>query len=235
MKLRKKANSILNSTIFNKVIMAVTGFILIAFIAGHALGNLQLYLGKASYNAYAHFLQKGIGELIWVIRVTLILSIALHIYTSIKLKFLNLGAKPDKYKVKNYIKSTIYSRTMIYTGILIFLFLVYHLLHFTIGTIMPEAYGQYENYGVMNLQIRQDVYQMVVMGFSNFRVSLSYILAVIFLGFHLTHSLQSGFQTLGFGGDKFTPLAIYISRITAIIITVMFLAAPLGVLFGLIK
>lgn len=235
MKLRKKTNSILNSTIFNKVIMAVTGFILLAFITGHALGNLQLYSGKAVYNTYAHFLQKGIGELIWVIRITMILSIGFHIYTSVKLKFLNLGAKPDKYQIKNYVKSTIYSRNMIYTGILIFLFVVYHLLHFTIGSIMPEAYGQYENYGVMNLQIRQDVYQMVVMGFSNIWVSISYILAVSFLGFHLTHSLQSGFQTLGFGGDKFTPVAIYISRIIAVIITVMFLAAPFGVIFGLIK
>lgn len=235
MKLRKKANSILNSTIFNKVIMAVTGFILLAFITGHALGNLQLYSGKAVYNTYAHFLQKGIGELIWVIRITMILSVGFHIYTSVKLKFLNLSAKPEKYQIKNYVKSTIYSRNMIYTGILIFLFVVYHILHFTIGSIMPTAYGQYENYGVMNLQIRQDVYQMVVMGFSNIWVSLSYILAVSFLGFHLTHSLQSGFQTLGFGGDKFTPVAIYISRITAVIITVMFLAAPFGVIFGLIK
>jgi succinate dehydrogenase / fumarate reductase cytochrome b subunit len=235
MKIRKKANSILNSTIFNKVIMAVTGFILLAFIAGHAIGNLQLYLGKAAYNTYAQFLQKGIGELIWLIRITMLVSVVLHIYTSVKLKFLNLGAKPEKYQVKNYIKSTIYSRTMIYTGILIFLFVVYHLLHFTIGTIMPSAYGQYENYGVMNLQIRQDVYQMVVMGFSNVWVAISYIFAVSFLGFHLTHSLQSGFQTLGFGGDKFTPIAIYISRIVAIIITVMFLAAPFGVLFGLIN
>lgn len=235
MKLRKKTNSILNSTIFNKVIMAVTGFILLAFITGHALGNLQLYSGKAVYNTYAHFLQKGIGELIWGIRITMILSIGFHIYTSVKLKFLNLSAKPEKYQIKNYVKSTIYSRNMIYTGILIFLFLVYHLLHFTIGSIMPTAYGQYENYGVMNLQIRQDVYQMVVMGFSNIWVSISYILAVSFLGFHLTHSLQSGFQTLGFGGDKFTPVAIYISRITAVIITVMFLAAPFGVIFGLIK
>jgi succinate dehydrogenase / fumarate reductase, cytochrome b subunit len=235
MKIRKKANSILNSTIFNKVIMAVTGFILLAFITGHAFGNLQLYIGKAAYNTYAHFLQKGIGELIWLIRITMIVSVVLHIYTSVKLKFLNLSAKPAKYQVKNYIKSTIYSRNMIYTGILIFLFLVYHLLHFTIGTIMPSAYGQYENYGVMNLQIRQDVYQMVVLGFSNVWVAISYVLAVSFLGFHLTHSLQSGFQTLGFGGDKFTPVAIYISRITAIVITVMFLAAPFGVLFGLIK
>jgi len=235
MKLRKKANSILNSTIVNKVIMAVTGFILLAFITGHALGNLQLYLGKEAYNTYAHFLQKGIGELIWVIRITIIISIVLHIYTSVKLKFLNLSAKPKKYLIKKYVKSTIYSRNMIYTGILIFLFLVYHLLHFTLGKIMPSAYGQFENYGVMNLQVRQDVYQMVVMGFSNIWIALSYIVAVSFLGFHLTHSLQSGFQTLGLGGDKFTPIAIYISRIIAVIITVMFLAAPMGVIFGLIQ
>jgi len=175
--------TIFTSTIFLKIVMAITGIILVGFIFGHAMGNLQLFLGKDVFNSYAHFLQKGLGEFLWLIRITLIVSALLHILISVRLKLLNLSAKPNAYAVKSYLKSTLYSRTMIYTGILVGLFLIFHLLHFTVGNIMPDAYNQYENYGIMNLEVRHDAYSMVIGGFSNMWVSITYILAVVFIGF----------------------------------------------------
>ena len=91
-----------NSTIFNKVVMAITGLILVGFIVGHALGNLQVFLGREVFNTYAHFLQSA-GELLWIVRLVLIVSVALHIITSLRLKFLNMAAKPEGYSVKGYL------------------------------------------------------------------------------------------------------------------------------------
>lgn len=239
-----------NSVIFNKVVMAATGFILVMFLLGHCLGNMQVFLGREVFNAYAHFLQVSSGELIWMVRIVMLISVVLHVYTSLKLKFINLAAKPEGYTVKRYIKSTIYSRTMIYTGIVIFLFATYHLLHFTIGVTNPE-YKQYvENYGpsVNNPFLeahglaeqstggmfeRHDAFKMVIVGFSNTWVSIFYIFAVIMLGFHLSHAIQSMFQTLGLSGPKLSPKLISLSKIIGLVLALGFASVPVAVLvFG---
>lgn len=225
--------SILNSTIFNKVIMAATGLILVLFIIGHVLGNLQIFIGQEAFNKYAAFLQ-SLGELLWVIRGVLLISVVLHIYTSIKLKFLNWSAKPQGYKVKGYVKSTLYSRTMIYTGIVILLFVIYHLLHFTVGVADPEIYGHTEFYGPGNIFERHDVYNMVIMGFQKPIVAGVYMLAVIFLGFHLSHAIQSMFQTLGWSGPKLTERLITAGKVLAFLITIGYLSIPVSVLLDLI-
>ncbi len=131
----------LKSTILSKVVMAVTGIILVLFLIGHSIGNLQVYIGRETFNAYAHFLQ-GLGELLWLIRIVLFLALIFHIITSIRLKFLNLSAKPDKYAVKKYLKANFSGRTMIWSGIVIFLFLVLHLGHFTTGTFDYENFSK---------------------------------------------------------------------------------------------
>ncbi len=239
-----------SSVIFNKVVMAATGFILVMFLLGHCLGNMQVFLGREVFNSYAHFLQVSSGELIWMVRIVMLISIVLHVYTSLKLKFINLAAKPEGYSVKRFVKSTIYSRTMIYTGILIFLFATYHLLHFTVGVTNPE-YKQYvENYGpsVSNpffeahglssgdsagIFERHDAYKMVITGFSNPLISIFYIFAVIMLGFHLSHAIQSMFQTLGWSGPKISPILISLSKIIGLVLALGFASVPFAVLvFG---
>lgn len=137
--------SYLKSTIISKVVMAVTGVILLLFLFGHMAGNLQIFLGREVFNTYAHFLQ-SLGELLWVIRIVLFLALVFHIITSIRLKILNWSAKPTGYKVKNYLKATFNARTMFWTGLLIFCFLVFHLLHYTTGTLEPEIYGHKDYY-----------------------------------------------------------------------------------------
>jgi len=226
-------SNLLNSTIINKVLMAVTGLILVLFVTGHAIGNLQVYLGRDVMNTYAEFLQST-GELLWAVRLFLFLALVIHIYTSIKLKFLNLSARPEGYKIKSYVKSTLYSRTMIWTGIMIFLFVVYHILHFTAGVTDPQIYGHSEFYGPGNIFERHDVYKMVVLGFRNPLVSVVYIAAVTLLGFHLAHAIQSMFQSLGITGPSLTEKLIKIGKIVAILITLIYIAVPAGILLGLV-
>lgn len=136
----------LKSTIVAKVVMAVTGLIIVGFLFGHALGNLQFFLGPEHYNSYAAFLQ-GLGEILWAMRGFLILSIVLHIISGVYLRIYNNAAKPEHYKIKHYVKSKLTARTMLWTGILIAAGLTYHLLHFTTGDVSFE--GGYDHYEIV--------------------------------------------------------------------------------------
>ncbi|OGU60857.1 MAG: hypothetical protein A2X64_04595 [Ignavibacteria bacterium GWF2_33_9] len=238
--------------------MAVTGIIILLFVTGHAIGNLQIFIGKEALNAYAAFLQ-GLGEILWIIRIVLIIALLLHIITSIYLKLYNNGARPDKYVVTSYVKAKLNSRTMIWTGIMIAAFLGYHILHFTVGSIQPENYNQEEIYtknaysvgmgmnahianpeehrgSVLNKVVyeRHDVYKMVILGFRNPYVSGLYILGMILLGFHLSHALQSFFQTLGMAGPRFSPFIRTFSNWYGTITAIVFLIVPLAILLGFI-
>jgi succinate dehydrogenase / fumarate reductase cytochrome b subunit len=131
----------LKSTLLSKVVMAVTGVILVLFLIGHCVGNMQIFIGRETFNAYAHFLQ-GLGELLWIIRGVLLLALVFHIITSIRLKLLNYQAKPIKYEVKRYVRANLTGRTMIWTGILVVAFLVLHLGHFTTGHFDSENFSK---------------------------------------------------------------------------------------------
>lgn len=247
----------LKSTILSKVVMAVTGIILLLFIIGHTAGNMQVYIGREHFNHYAHFLQ-GLGEILWIMRIGLFLSLVLHIITSIRLSLLNAAAKPVQYQVKKYIKARLNSRTMIWTGIMIFAFLTYHILHFTVGATNPEDFNYVEYYqgegyaSITNQTVeeinqnassleknqlileRHDVYKMVVLGFRNPLIALAYIIGVFVLGFHLSHAIQSCFQTLGVTGPKFTPRMVKASNAFAVIIVLCLVSIPFTILTGLV-
>ncbi|MGE5479945.1 MAG: succinate dehydrogenase cytochrome b subunit [Chloroflexota bacterium] len=248
----------LKSTIFNKAVMAVTGIVLLLYIIGHTLGNLQIFLGRDSINTYAYFLHST-GELLWIVRGVLLLSLIFHVITSIWLKLHNVQAKPQKYAVKNYLKAKFSSRTMIWTGIMIFAFVVYHLLHFTIGATNPEHFKSVEYYereafvapagaGVEELdaagaegarathviQPRKDVYKMMILGFREPAISIAYMIAVIILGFHLAHATQSAFQTLGVSEPTFTKKMIRVSSALGFIIATLLTIIPLSVLLRLV-
>jgi succinate dehydrogenase / fumarate reductase, cytochrome b subunit len=221
------------STIFLKIVMAVTGLILVGFILGHLVGNLQIFVGREAMNTYAAFLQ-GLGELLWAIRFFLVAVFVLHLYTSIKLQFINNSARPESYKITKRIKSTLSSRTMIYSGLLILAFVIYHLLHFTVGVADTEIYGHIEQYGPQGLFERHDVYYMIIAGFQKPIVSIGYLIAVIILGFHLNHAIQSMFQTLGWSGPQVTPRLVFYSRTIAILVALGYASIPLSILFGLV-
>ncbi len=215
----------LQSTILSKVVMAGTGLLLILFILGHMIGNLQMYLGQDKMNTYAAALQ-GLGGLLWLIRCALLLFVVLHVITSIRLKLLNMSARPVSYSKKATVVATLTSRTMMWTGAMIFCFVTYHLLHFTIKATNP-MYGE-----LVDATGRPDVYSMVVLGYQNVLISVTYIVAMFLLGFHLFHAIASMFQTLGVNHPKYTPIIHGLGVVLSIVIVGGFLSIPLGVLFG---
>ncbi len=223
--------SFLKSTILSKVVMALTGLFLVLFILGHTVGNLQIFLGAEVFNKYAAFLQ-GLGELLWVIRGGLLIALVLHVFTSIRLKLINNGAKPQAYQVKRYVKSSLGGRTMIWTGTMIFAFLVYHILHFTVGSVQPEFFHFEETFGPNGMFVRHDVYKMVILGFRDPLVSGFYILAVVLLGFHLSHAVQSMFQTLGLNNPKYFGTIEKASSFFGIIIALALISIPVSILLG---
>jgi succinate dehydrogenase / fumarate reductase, cytochrome b subunit len=218
----------LRSTILSKVVMAVTGVVLVLFLCGHMAGNMQMYLGQDRMNHYAETLQ-GMGALLWVIRCVLLLCLVLHVWTSIRLKFLNMEARPVAYVRKNWVKATLTSRTMLWTGALVGSFLLYHILHFTLGSIDPSTYH------VVDPKGRHDVYSMVVLGYKNILVSASYLVAMLLLGFHLNHAIASAFQTLGINHPKYNPFIHGLSVAVSVIVALGFLSVPGGVLLGFIQ
>jgi succinate dehydrogenase / fumarate reductase cytochrome b subunit len=223
----------LKSSILSKIAMAVTGLLLVLFIVGHMVGNLQVFLGRDVFNTYAHFLQ-SLGELLWVIRFALFATLVVHIISSIRVKLLNAGAKPVKYSIKKYVKATWFGRSMLLTGITVFIFLAYHLAHFTIGAVDPSNFHFDEVYGPNGMFVRHDAWLMVVMGFKQPIVALLYIAGVILLGFHLNHAIQSMFQTLGWNHPKYFPTIEKSSVVFSVIIVLLYMTIPVSILLGLV-
>ncbi|MEJ7606704.1 MAG: succinate dehydrogenase cytochrome b subunit [Bryobacteraceae bacterium] len=167
--------SFYRTTIGKKVVMAVTGVVLFGFLIGHMAGNLQFFLGPEAFNGYAVKLRE-MPALLWATRIGLLISVILHIVSSVDLAMLQRAARPVDYHRKESVGSSYASRTMYWSGPIIAAFLIYHLLHLTFGTVHPqfEHLKPYEN---------------LVAGFSQPLVSLAYIVSVILLGFHLNHGL----------------------------------------------
>ena len=229
----------LKSSILSKIVMAVTGAILITYIVVHTMGNLAIYWGPDAINTWSEFLHSlGVG--LWIVRIGLIIAAILHIWTSISLKLGNLDAKPDKYVVKKYIKAKLTSRTMLWTGVAILLFVIYHLAHFTLHMTNPADVAEQlyvPDHLIASAPVlveRTDVYRMIVLGFQNPLISLVYIVAVIIVGFHLNHAIQSMCQTLGWNHPKYFPKIQAASVALAIIIAGCLVSIPISVLLGIV-
>jgi succinate dehydrogenase cytochrome b subunit len=211
------------TTIGKKAIMAVTGFVLFGFVLGHLLGNLQIFLPPERINGYAATLRAHPG-LLWGARITLLVSVFLHIWSSFELWLLQRAARPVKYVKKANIHSTYASRTMVWSGPIILAFVIFHLLHLTFGTVHPG--------GPFNTH---NVYNNVVTGFQVWPVSLFYIVAMMMLCYHLYHGLWSMFQSLGFSHPVYTPWLQRLAKLVAILIAIGNISIPISVLTGLIK
>jgi succinate dehydrogenase / fumarate reductase cytochrome b subunit len=197
--------------------MAVTGLILVGFVVGHLVGNLQVFQDPDHINGYAEFLQQ-LGPLLWVVRIGLLVAVGILIWAGIALSLENTKARgPEAYGVKHTIQATLASRTMRWTGIVVLAFLIYHLAHFTIGAAQASTfkdnlkpYTMQHEYRVAGFPVVSagtqvhDVHSMVILGFQHPIVSLFYILAVGLLSFHLLHGLDSMFQTLGLRSTRWS-------------------------------
>lgn len=186
-------NALFGTSIGKKVIMAVTGIILVGFIIGHLVGNLQIFSPPEKINAYAHFLQ-SLGPGLWLIRAFLLLAVGLHIWAAVALVIENKAARPKGYRDQQTLRASYASRTMKYSGVIVLAFIVYHLLHFTVrNTHGDEFYPT----AMLHGEEVPDVHSMMVLGFQQPLVSAFYLIAVALLSLHLRHGFSSMFQSLG--------------------------------------
>ena len=222
-----RASRFYDATIGKKAVMAVSGAVLFGFLIGHLVGNLQIYAGPDKVNHYAKFLQSMPGPL-WGARIVLLLSLILHVWSAFELWLLKREARPIDYRRKANPSSSYASRTMIWSGPIIGAFVVYHLLHFTFGTMLPGGLARLENGDI-------DVYRNLITGFSQPLVTLFYVIAVSLLGVHLYHGLWSMFQSLGVSHPSYTPRFKQFAAAASILIAAGNISIPLSVLAGFVK
>jgi succinate dehydrogenase / fumarate reductase cytochrome b subunit len=209
-----------SSTLGKKWLMAVTGMILFGFVVGHMLGNLQIYLGQERLDHYAVLLQAN-QAFLWAFRSVLLFCVSVHIWAAVVVWLRNRSARPVKYKMFQPPGLDYAARTMVWSGPIIALFIVYHLLDFTVGTANPDF-------------IKGEVYHNVIASFSNPVIASIYIAANLLLAFHLYHGLWSLFQTFGWDHPRFG----WIRRAVAIFFSVLIgagnISIPLAVLTGIV-
>ncbi len=211
------------SSIGRKVVMAVTGLILFGFVLGHMVGNLQVYLGPEALNHYGVFLRQLLhGAGLWIVRAVMLAAVSLHIWSATSLTLESRRARPVGYQETKWKESTYASRTMRWGGVILLLFVIYHLLHLTTGTVHPSF-------------IEGDVYHNFVAGFRSVPVSLFYIFAMVALGLHLRHGVWSMFQTLGVSHPRYIRMAHVGAWIFAVVIVVGNISFPIAVLAGIVK
>ena len=217
------------SSVGAKFVVAITGLLLIGFLLAHLLGNLQIFLGADALNSYAAKLQE-LGPLLWVARIGLLAIFVVHVSFALRLNWRNKRARPIAYGVQKPIKSTHASRSMASTGVVVLLFVIYHLMHFTLGVaIRPDFHALTDPSG------RHDVYRMVVLGFQQPAIAMFYIVAMLGLGTHLFHGIGSFFQSIGWNGPRYRPLTVWLGRGLALAIVIGNIAMPLAALAGILE
>jgi len=215
------------SSLGKKLVVAITGIVLVSFVIGHLLGNLTIFFGPDLINSYAMHLQ-DLGPLLWVIRLALLTTVVLHIGFTMLVWKENQAARPQKYAVNAPIKTTVFARTMRLTGLIVLAFIAFHLAHFTLRVIDPSYAGLHTDLDGREVH---DVYRMVVLGFSNPFVSGFYILSLALVAFHLSHGIGSLFQTLGLSSQTLRPVYETAGRVVAWALFVGYASIPVSILF----
>jgi len=208
--------------------MAITGIVLVLFIIGHLLGNLQIFAGYEAFNAYAEFLHSK-PALIWAARIVVFIAFVLHVTTAFQLRAVNTEARPVSYTKEDTVQATIASRSMMVSGVLLLIFIVFHLLHFTFGKVLPEHFDKLDPVG------HHDIYSIVILSFQNNYIAGTYVIIMVLLGLHLSHGLSSIFQTLGFNHPKYTPLISKLGVVIAWLFALAFISIPVAVKLCLLQ
>ena len=216
------------TVIGKKIVMAVTGVVLIGFVIGHVVGNLKIFSGPDGINAYSRFLREvgqpelGYGQLLWLVRLVLLLCVGLHITAAVQLTRMSRAARPVGYSVKRNVETTFAARMMRWGGVLLVLFIIFHLLHLT-GGIVGFSAGQFKHLAV---------YQNVVAAFAVWPVAVFYIVAMCALCLHLSHGIWSMLQTLGWSTARNEAKLKLLSRVVAIVVFLGFTSVPVAVMAG---
>jgi succinate dehydrogenase / fumarate reductase cytochrome b subunit len=226
--LTRSAAAYWNSSIGKKLVVALTGLAMVLFLAGHLTGNMLIYAGKEAFDEYARFLHEaGHGALIWVARLGLLVVLVLHVWATILLTRENKAAR-QQYEFQATIQASKSSRIMIWSGLTVLAFIVFHILHFTVRTNSHLA-----------AIAKESPYEMVIAGFSGgflqVLVVLFYVVAMTLLCSHISHGVASMFQTLGFRSKKTADLIRSISLGYAAVIWLGFVSIPVAIMLGLVK
>ena len=219
----RRAAVLFSSTVGKKAVMAVTGVILFGFVVGHMLGNLQVYMGPEALNGYAVLLRQALhGGALWIARAALLSAVGLHIWAATSLTLASWAARPVGYRRWKAQESTYASRTMVWSGPILAVFIVYHLMHFTIGNVHPSF-------------VEGDVYGNVIVGFRSWPVSAFYVLAQLALGLHMYHGVWSMLQTVGLSHPRYNRWRTAFSALVTSAVVLGNVSIPVAVLSGLVS
>jgi succinate dehydrogenase / fumarate reductase cytochrome b subunit len=272
----------IRSSIAKKAVVAITGLLLFGFVIGHMVGNLQIFLGRETINNYAEFLH-SMPELLWVARIGLLVAVVLHIIFTFWVSKENRASRPQRYVMERTTRASFASRWMLLSGLLVFAFIVYHLLHFTVQVTNPDYQQYYEHQGrpvtlvsfepaqlgpsqaeadanaaaeaatpgddiateaaraireipadsvaeEARREYRRDVYRMVILGFRDPLIALTYIVAQVLLGLHLSHGASAMFQTLGLTIPKYRRGMFLVGPVAATLIVLGNVSIPAFIL-----
>lgn len=226
---------IFKSSVGCKAVMALTGFALVLFVIQHCIANLQIYNGQAAMNDYAAML-KGLGPALWVARGGLLAIFLLHVLAGFRLYRINTAARKDRYQFNALVQEDPLTQVrvraatfMFLTGLVVFLFVVYHLAHFTFGWINADAFAENDENFVNG---KPDVYSMFILGFQNKLIAITYVLFMLVLGAHLIHGFSSAFQSLGWNHPAFNKFVRYGCPAVVVIIVGLNMMMPLTIMFG---
>lgn len=228
-----KILSFYRSALGKKAVMAVTGIIFWGFVLAHMIGNLKIFEGAEGLNHYAAYLREMLTPLVpetgllWILRIVLLVALVLHVYSTIALTRMNRAARPVGYERRNVVQAGFAERTMRWSGFAILAFLIYHILHFTTGTLHRNFQGHEGG--------EFHVYENVTYAFQTWWVLAIYLLAAALVGMHLYHGLWSLFQSLGWNHPRYNPLRRKFAVIFSLLISIGFAVPPLLVWTGVIR
>jgi succinate dehydrogenase / fumarate reductase cytochrome b subunit len=226
----ERGRALFRTTIGLKITMALSGVVWVGFVIGHMLGNLKVYQGSEAFNHYAEGLRVfgdpflGREQALWIARIVLIFALALHVWSAWELSRRSHAARDVKYRKREAIEFSRASRTMRWGGVALLAFIVYHILHFTLGTVHQDF-------------VPGDAYHNLVTGFQLWPVSAFYMAAMVALGLHLYHGVWSAFQTLGFGDgqDHGRRWHRRLALAVALVVVLGNLSFPVAVLTGFVS
>lgn len=219
-----------SSTVGRKIVMSITGLFMILYVIAHVLGNYTIFAG--AINDYAEALRQwpyAVG--LWLSRTILLVSIVVHSWYGIILYLENRKSKPEGYAVKSYRSASFAGRTMIWSGLIIGAFIIYHLLHFTFNIIYPgfSSISHPDSLG------RPDVFFMIVISFQEIGIVGVYIAGISALGLHLLHGIESSVQTLGLNNDRTLPVVVKTGIAAAVVVFLAYAMIPITIFAGLFK
>ncbi len=218
--------ALVSSSLGRKFLMALTGFVLVGFVFLHMLGNLQIFLGPDILNAYAHTLQSLPLPIKWGGRLFLLVCVAIHLQLAIVLTLENRRARAQDYEAESTLQASLASRTMHWSGAVLLLFSVIHLLHFTIRVLFDYSAMPYS----LHDETVHDVYAMMIVGFSHWWMSLFYVVAMVLLCSHLSHGASSMFQSMGVRNDRWRGILDWLAQIFGVVILLGFISIPTVIL-----